>query len=147
MGYRYPKKIVLYNKNGIYYSMSLKDIHIRVPQELYEKISQFKEKEKYPTHSKAIVNILQQYLHQPESVILVENMEHAFEEDSQLKSQQLHIHALEQQIEYLKEQLQIKDKQLIGLIATQGQISTQMKTIVQKIEAPKKGIFKKWFGN
>ena len=127
--------------------MALKDIHIRVPQELYEKISQFKEKEKYPTHSKAIVYILQQYLNQPESVILVENMEHTFEEDSQLKSQQLHIHALEQQIEHLKEQMQVKDRQLIGLIATQGQISTQMKTIVQKIEAPKKGLFKKWFGN
>ena len=146
MGYRYPKKIVLYNKNGIYYSMALKDIHIRVPQELYEKVSQFKEKEKYPTHSKAIVSILQQYLTQPESVILVENMEHTFEEDSQLKSQQLHIHALEQQIEHLKEQMQMKDKQLIGLIATQGQISTQMKTIVQKIEAPKKGLLEKWFG-
>ena len=147
MGYGYPKKIVLYNKNGIYYSMSLKDIHIRVPQELYEKISQFKEKEKYPTHSKAIVSIIQQYLIQPESVILVENMEQNFEENSQLKSQQLHIQSLEQQIEHLKEQIQVKDKQLIGLIATQGKISTQMQTIVQKIEAPKKNIWNRWFGN
>lgn len=127
--------------------MTLKDIHIRIPQELYEKITQFKLKEGYPTHSKAIVSILHQYLHKPESVILIEDMEQTFEENAQLKSQQLHIHALEQQVEHLKEQLQIKDKQLMGLIATQGQISSQMKTIVQKIEAPKKGIFQKWFGN
>lgn len=111
-----------------------KDIHIRIPQEMFLKVSQFKEKEKLNTNSKAIIAILNLFFQEENtSLILPEEIE----SNATIKSQELHILSLQQQLEHYKEQIKIKDQQIIGLIGAQGQITTQIQSLSERLEPPK----------
>ena len=118
--------------------MAMKEIHIRLPVELYEKLSQFMQRENLSTNSKAITYILDQFFQLEHAPVLVEQGERENEDNAMIAKQELHIESLKQEISTYKEQMMIKDRQIMGLVAVQGQLSSNVKQLSERIPEKKK---------
>lgn len=110
--------------------------------ETYEKLSHFMKNEKLGTNSKAVTYILNQFFQQDVPMVVMD-MQQTMEENATIKTQELHIQSLQQEIDTYKDQMKIKDQQIMGLVAVQGQLSSNFKQLSDRIPEQKKSIWKR----
>ena len=120
--------------------MATKEIHIRLPLETYERLSHFMKQERFGTNSKAVTYILDQFFQQ-EIPVVVTDMQRTMEENATIKTQELHIQSLQQEIDTYKDQMKVKDQQIMGLVAVQGQLSSNFQQLSDRIPEKKKSLW------